>query len=377
MISRILRHTIIGKLGSGKAIIIMGARQTGKTTLLQSIFDSNKKVLWLNADETDTLVLFENATSTRLRALFKGYDIVVIDEAQRIENVGLKLKLITDQIKELQVVATGSSSFELANKINEPLTGRKFEYKLYPVSFEEMVEHHGMLNEIRMLPHRLVYGTYPEVITSEKNEKEILTQLANSYVYKDILMWEHIKKPDKLTKLLQALALQVGSEVSYNELGQIVGLDNETVEKYVQLLEQTFVIFRLSAFSRNLRNELKRKQKIYFYDLGIRNSLISNYTQIELRNDIGALWENYLMSERMKFSHYHQIWQNTYFWRTHDQQEVDYLEERDGILYAYKFKWNPKKKAKLSKAFQTAYPEHEFQIISRENYHEFLTPSHG
>lgn len=374
MISRILQHSINDKLGSGKAIIVMGARQTGKTTLLKSIFESNKKVLWLNADETDTQTLFENATSIRLRALFKGFDILVIDEAQRIENIGLKLKLITDQIKELQVVATGSSSFELANKINEPLTGRKFEYRLYPVSFEEMVEHHGLLNEIRMLPHRLVFGSYPEVVTSETNEKEILAQLANSYLYKDVLMWEQIKKPDKLIKLLQALALQVGSEVSYNELGQIVDLDNETVEKYVQLLEQSFVIFRLSAFSRNLRNELKRKQKIYFYDLGIRNSLISNFTHIELRNDIGALWENYLISERIKFCHYHHIWQNIYFWRTHDQQEVDYIEERDGILYAYEFKWNPRKKAKLSRVFQAAYADHEFQVISKENYHEFLFP---
>jgi predicted AAA+ superfamily ATPase len=373
MIPRILRHTIIPKLGSGKAIIIFGARQTGKTTLLKSIFESDKKVVWLNGDEPDTLSLFDNTTSTRLRAIFKGHEILVIDEAQRIENVGLKLKLITDQINELQVIATGSSSFELANKVNEPLTGRKFEYQLFPMSFEEMVDHHGLMDEIRMLPHRMIFGSYPEIVSSAGNEKELLTLLANSYLYKDILMWEQIKKPDKLIKLLRALALQVGSEVSYHELGQIVDLDNETVERYVQLLEQAFVIFRLSAFSRNLRKELKRKQKIYFYDLGIRNALISNFTQIELRNDIGALWENYLISERIKYCHYHQIWQNTYFWRTHDQQEVDYIEEREGKLFAYEFKWNPKKKAKLSKTFQSAYPEHEFQVISQENYHEFIS----
>ena len=373
MIARILYKTIVQKLRSGKAIILLGARQTGKTTLLKSLFEKDEKALWLNADEADTLAIFEEASSARLKAIFKGYSSLIIDEAQRIRNVGLKFKLITDQIPSIQLIATGSSSFELANEINEPLTGRKFEYSLFPISFEELIEHHGLLHEIRMLPHRLTFGSYPEVITEEGNEKEILKQLANSYLYKDILMWERIKKPDKLIKLLQALAFQIGNEVSYHELGQILDLDNETVEKYILLLEQTFVIFRLSAFSRNLRKELKRKQKIYFYDLGIRNSLISSYAPVELRNDVGALWENYLMSERNKFCHYNQIWHNTYFWRTHDQQEIDYIEERDGKLFAYEFKWNPKKKAKLSKTFQAAYPNHEFKVITPANYDEFIS----
>lgn len=373
MIKRILENVIINKLGKGKAIIILGARQTGKTTLLKGLFENKTKTQWLNADEADIQAIFEEASSTRFKSFFKGSDSLIVDEAQRIKNVGLKFKLITDQIPSLQLVATGSSAFELANEINEPLTGRKFEYNLFPISFEELVNHHGMLNEIRSLPHRMVFGAYPEVITAEGNEKEILKQLADSYLYKDILMWERIKKPDKLLKLLQALAFQIGNEVSYHELGQIVDLDNETVEKYIQLLERTFVIFRLSAFSRNLRKELKRKQKIYFYDLGIRNSLISNYSPIELRNDIGALWENYLISERIKFCHYNTVWSNIYFWRTHDQQEVDYIEEREGKLFAYEFKWNPKRKSKLSKSFKSAYPAHEFVVITRENYHEFIS----
>ena len=373
MITRILYKTIVQKLRSGKAIILLGARQTGKTTLLKFLFEKDEKALWLNADEADTLAIFEKASSARLKAIFKGYSTLIVDEAQRIRNVGLKFKLITDQIPSIQLIATGSSSFDLANEINEPLTGRKFEYNLFPISFEELIEHHGFLHEIRMLTHRLTFGSYPEVITEEGNEKEILKQLANSYLYKDILMWERIKKPDKLIKLLQALAFQIGNEVSYHELGQILDLDNETVEKYILLLEQTFVIFRLSALSRNLRKELKRKQKIYFYDLGIRNSLISSYAPIELRNDVGALWENYLMSERNKFCHYNQIWHNTYFWRTHDQQEIDYIEERDGKFFAYEFKWNPKKKARLSKTFQAAYPNHEFKVITPANYDEFIS----
>ena len=372
MIPRILQNTIEQKLGERKALIILGARQTGKTTLIKAISNKLDQVLLLNADEPDVQALFENSSSSRLKSFFAGYKTIIIDEAQRLKDVGLKFKLIIDQISEVQLIATGSSAFELANQTNEPLTGRKWEFQLYPLSFKELVNYQNLIEERRLLHHRLVFGSYPEIITSNGNEKELLKQLTDSYLYKDILMWERIKKPEKLLKLMQALAFQLGNEVSYNELGQMIGLDNQTVEKYIQLLEKTFVIFRLGAFSRNLRKELKKSRKIYFFDNGIRNALIANFNIAALRSDIGALWENYLISERIKFLHYHQIWANYWFWRTQDQQEIDYLEERDGKIYAWEFKWSPRAKVRLSKTFSKAYPNHEFKVITPENYDSFL-----
>ena len=372
MIKRTLAESISKNLGSGKAIIIMGPRQVGKTTLLRTLFHDPSKALFLNGDELDVRQLFENISAARLKATIGNNTIVVIDEAQRIEDIGLRLKLITDQLPEIQLVATGSSSFDLANKINEPLTGRKWEYKMYPLSFAEMVNHHGLLEEKRLLLHRLVYGYYPEVVMSQGSEKEILKQLSDSYLYKDVLMWEQIKKPDKLLTLLQALAFQVGAQVSFNEIGQMCSLDSKTVEKYISLLEQTFVIFRLGSFSRNLRNELKSSRKVYFYDNGIRNALIANFSQIENRNDTGALWENFLVSERVKKISYNNIWCNTWFWRTQNQKEIDYIEEEDGQLSAYEFKWNPKAKYKTPKQFINSYPDSKFSVITPENMEDFL-----
>jgi predicted AAA+ superfamily ATPase len=372
MINRFLQKTIETELFQGKALFIMGARQTGKTTLLKKIFSKHDDVSWQDADEPDIIALFDNVTSGRLKSFFGNKKIVVVDEAQRIENVGLKFKLITDKLPEIQLVATGSSSFELANKINEPLTGRKWEYQLFPISFQEMVNHHGLLDEVRLMPHRLVYGYYPEVVTSAGKERKVLKEITNSYLYKDILKFDNIKKPDKLIKLLQALAFQVGNEVSYNELGKIVSLDNQTVEKYIDILEKAYVVFRLGAYSKNLRKELKMGRKIYFYDNGIRNAMIANFTLPELRQDIGALWENFLISERKKYLHYNEIWANCYFWRTQDQQEIDYIEERDGILYATEFKWRPKRNVRLSASFSRAYPNHQFQVITSENFETFV-----
>lgn len=372
MIARLLENIIQTKLNKGKAIILMGARQVGKTTLLKNIFSSNADILWLNGDETDVQSMFDNMTSSRLKAIIGNKKVIVIDEAQRISDIGLRLKLITDQIPDVQLIATGSSSFELANKINEPLTGRKWEYRMYPISFQEMVEHHGLIEEKRMVPHRLIYGYYPDVITNQGNEKEILKQLSDSYLYKDILMWEQVKKPDKLTKLLQALAFQVGSQVSYSELGQISGLDGKTVEKYIILLEQAYVIFRLGSFSRNLRNELKNSRKIYFVDNGIRNALIANFSQIESRNDIGALWENFLVSERVKKNNYHNTWANSWFWRTKQQKEIDYIEEQDAQISTFEFKWNLNAKYKTPIQFLEAYPNSTFSVIHNENVESFL-----
>lgn len=372
MVERFLEQTINNKLGSGKAIILLGARQVGKTTLLQKMFADATDVLWMNGDELDIQALFESISATRLKAIFGSKKTIIIDEAQRIKDIGLRLKLITDQIQDVQLIVTGSSSFELAKGVNEPLTGRKWEYSLYPISFGEMVEHHGLLTEKRMIPHRMVYGYYPDVINNVGNEKEILKQLSSSYLYKDVLMLDQIKKPEGLLKLLQGLAFQIGSQVSYNELSQLCGLDAKTVEKYIVLLEQTFIIFRVGTFNRNLRSELKNSRKIYFYDNGIRNALIANFNQVELRQDIGGLWENFIFSERMKFLHYKQKWVKTWYWRTKEQKEIDCIEEADGQISAYEFKWNPKAKSKRPKLFLETYPESKFTMIHRDNIEEFL-----
>jgi predicted AAA+ superfamily ATPase len=372
MIKRILSQNIQNVLNTNKAIILLGARQTGKTTLLKTFFKNENNILWLNGDEADVQNMFAHATSTSLQATMGNYNTVIIDEAQRIENVGLKLKLITDQIPNIKLIATGSSAFELSNRVNEPLTGRKWEFHLYPLSFAEMATHHGVLEEKRLLRHRLLYGYYPDIVVNQGNEKKILHQLSDSYLYKDILQWEGIQKPDRLLILLKALAFQIGSRVSYNELSKICGLDSKTIEKYILLLEKTFVIFRLGSFARNLRNELKFSRKIYFFDNGIRNALISNFNQIEMRDDRGALWENIRVSERIKKLHYDETWANTYVWRTKDQKEIDYIEEKDGVIAAFEFKWNVKKQPKINTAFQNAYNVEKMQIITPDNVETFL-----
>ena len=374
MIERILYKNIEDKLFKGKIIVLAGARQVGKTTLLKQILRKKEDVLWLNGDEMQTQNLFNNASADRLLSEFGGSKIVILDEAQRIENIGLRLKLIADADSDIQVIATGSSAFELANKVNEPLAGRKWEYQMFPLSFGEMVSHHGKLKEMRMLPRRIIYGYYPEVVTNEGDEVEILKLLTDAYLYKDILSWENIKHPDKLQTLLRALAYQVGSQVSFNELSQMCSLDSKTVERYITLLEQCYIIFRLPSYSRNLRHELKASRKIYFYDNGIRNALIADYNAPETRQDIGALWENFVISERMKCNEYYRRWVNRYFWRTTQQQEIDYLEEGGGKLHAYEIKWNPRKKATVTKTFTSAYPDTDFKVITPDNIAEFLLP---
>ena len=340
--------------------------------MLKKIAESLQDVLWLNADNFEIQTLFENPSATRFRSIVKNKKTLIIDEAQRIKNIGIKLKIITDELKDVQLIATGSSSFDLSNEINEPLTGRKYEFRLFPVSFQEMVNHHGFLEELNLLEHRMVYGYYPDVVMNPNDEKNILKLLADSYLFKDILIWNKIKKSDRIIKLLQALSFQVGNQVSYNELGKIVGLNSETVESYIQLLEKSYIIFRLSTFSRNLRGELKKTRKIYFYDNGIRNAVISNLNSLELRNDKGALWENFMISERKKYLAYNAVHANLYFWRTQAQQEIDYLEEREGKLFAYEFKWSKHKKARISKTFTKAYPDAISKIISRENFEDFI-----
>ena len=373
MITRSIEKNIVLKLKDKKAIILLGPRQSGKSTVMQLMQAQLKPpVGWWNGDETDIRSLLEKPTSTRLKSLIGNNKTLIIDEAQRIENIGLCIKLITDNIKNVKVIATGSSAFELANKINEPLTGRKWEYHLYPLSFGEMVAHTSLLEEKRLLHHRLQYGYYPEIVTSPGNEQALLKQLANSYLYKDILTWERIQKPDKLEKLVQALAFQTAQLISYNELGQLCGLNSETVEKYINLLEKAFIVFRLPAFSRNLRNELKKSYKIYFYDTGLRNAVINQFNPVNLRNDTGQLWENWFICERLKFLNNTEKHVSRFFWRTLAQQEVDYIEDTNGRVTAFECKWNPKAKGSVSRAFSNAYPKAATHIIHPENAEKFL-----
>ena len=374
MIPRKIEDIIRIRLFKGKAILLFGARQVGKTTLVKSLAKiTHKKVLNLNGDEPDVRELLGSISSSQLKNYIGNNELVIIDEAQRIQNIGITLKLITDNYPEIQVIATGSSSLDIAISAKEPLTGRKFEYTLYPFSFQELVNNHGLLEEKRQLEQRLIYGSYPEIVQNPNKSEELLNLISDSYLYKDLLLIETIKRPKLLAKLLNALALQIGNEVSYNELSQLVGADKGTVEKYIDLLEQTFVVFTLPSFSRNVRNELKKSKKIYFYDTGIRNSIIGNFNPVHSRTDIGALWENYLIADRIKKAEYGKIRTNFYFWRTTQQQEIDLIEETDGKLAAFEFKWNEKAKAKFPKTFSGNYPGAEFGVITQQNYETFLT----
>jgi uncharacterized protein len=373
LVQRIIENQIRDRLFKGKAILLLGARQTGKTTLLKKIVQSyGGDALWLNADEYDIKERFNNPTSSSLKALIGSKKLVILDEAHQIPDIGIALKLLVDTYPEIQVVASGSSAFELQNKTNEPLTGRKFEFQLFPLSYRELADCNQVMIEQRLLNHRLVFGSYPEVVNNQGNEVEVLKLLSDSFLYRDLLMLESIKKPEKLVKLLQALAYQIGQEVSYNEIGNLIGLDSKTVEAYVQLLEKSFVVFRLPSFSRNLRNELKASKKIYFYDNGIRNALISSYQLLEGRQDMGALWENYLVAERRKSNSYGLFYGNAYFWRTKEQQEIDYIEEVDGVLSAYEFKWKEKANQRITKTFSRAYPNCETAFVHTGNYDGFL-----
>lgn len=373
MIPRELKTIILSRFFQGKAILLLGPRQSGKTTLLKALeVELSDPVLFLNCDEPDIRRLLTEPTSLALKQLIGSAKVVMIDEAQRVKNIGVTLKLITDVLGDVQLVVTGSAALELAGMINEPLTGRKWEYRLLPLSFQELVGHHGLLAEKRLVGHRLVFGMYPDVVVNPGSERDILRNLADSYLFKDIYTYQDIRRPEVLEKLLEALALQVASEVSYHELAQMLGVDTATVQRYIELLEKTFVVFRLRSFSRNVRNELKKSRKIYFFDNGIRNALVANFNPPDLRTDIGPLWENFLVSERTKYLIHKQIHANQYFWRTRQQQEIDYIEERDGVLHAFEFKWNPKKAGSFSRTFLNAYPDHETNTIHPDNITDLL-----
>lgn len=375
MIVRTLQQRIEANLFKGKAIIVIGARQVGKSTLFRQIVEGRaEKVLSLNCDEPEVKELLDGINTPELKMLIGSHRIVMIDEAQRVKGVGMTLKRITDNFPDVQLMVTGSSSLELQDRVNEPLTGRKYEYRLYPISTQELLGDGGLLAVKQSLEARLVYGSYPDIINHTDEAKELIMNIAGSYLYKDLLAIGDIRRPALLEKLLIALALQVGSEVSYNELAQTVGSDSKTVEKYVDLLEKCYIIFRLNAFNRNLRNELKKSKKVYFYDNGIRNAIIQNFAPLALRNDTGALWENFFISERIKANEYAGRYAKSYFWRTTDQQEIDYVEESDGEFTVFEMKWNPRRQTvAIPSIFQKTYQVKQAAVVTPDNYLEWLT----
>ncbi len=373
MIQRAIQSQIENCFFKGKAVIIYGARQVGKTTLIQEIRKkfSEAETLYINCDEPDLRTILTEVTSTALKELIGGKKMIFIDEAQRVKNIGITLKLFVDNFSDRQVVATGSSSLDLSNESIEPLTGRKYEFQLFPFALAELRQKYSALEINRLLEKRIIFGMYPEIVEKPEEAEVLLKSLAGSYLYKDILQYQSLKRPELLEKLLVALALQIGSEVSYPELANLLGVNKDTVASYIQLLEKAFVIFRLSPFSRNLRSELTKLRKIYFYDTGIRNALINNFNPLPFRQDLGALWENFMLSERMKRNFNQGNHVNAYFWRTHQQQEIDYVEERGGTLAGFEFKWKGGKR-RPPKIFLETYAGSRVEFIDSENYGEFV-----
>jgi hypothetical protein len=363
-------------LKPNKVLFIFGSRQTGKTTLLKKFLSENKDKFRYKLDSGDDINLHAILGSSNFKKIIeyaKGYDLIAIDEAQKIKGIGQGLKIMVDQVPNLKVIVTGSSSFDLAGQIGEPLTGRKITLALYPLSQIEMGNIHNDYELKNLLDDYLVYGAYPEVLTNEfiNDKKRILEELVGSYLLKDILELERVKSSKLLLDLLRLLAFQIGSEVSLSELGKQLGIDGKTVARYLDLFEKSFVIINIRGFSRNLRKEITKKSKYYFLDNGIRNAIIANFNPLEIRDDIGKLWENFLVVERIKKQSYHQIYANNYFWRTWNQKEIDWVEERDGKLFGYEFKWKSKP-LKVAKAWSENYPDASLEIIDKENYLEFV-----
>ncbi len=357
----------------GKALIVYGPRQAGKTTVIQHLLQPYQDdVLEMNGDDQHVRDMLADCPLPKLETILGGKKILFVDEAQRISEIGLTLKRAIDRIKGLQIIVSGSSSLDLASKTAEPLTGRKFEWTLLPFSFQELVKARSYPDEISALETRLVYGSYPEIVTNRNVIEKRLDSLAESYLYKDILSHENIRRPELLDRILKALAFQCGSEVSFKELGDLVGTDNKTVEKYIDLLKKVFVVFEIPSYARNLRNELKKSKKFYFYDNGIRNAIVNDYRPLVSRNDVGVLWENYMMSERLKWRNIHAPYMRAFFWRTLQQQEIDLVEESTDGLSAFEFKWNEMKRVKQPSAFASAYPAAKWDVIQPKNYDRFL-----
>ncbi len=370
MILRTIQADIEAKLYKGRVIVIYGTRRVGKTTLGKVILSKHSNTLYLNCDEIDIRSALTSKTSTELKRFIGNAQVIMIDEAQRVPNIGITLKLLIDTYPELAIIATGSSSFDLANTISEPLTGRKYEFYLFPFSLWEIRASSSPLEANRMVDDLLIYGSYPMIYTDSDDRITRLKELIWGYLFHDILTYENLRRPELLDRILQALALQIGSEVSYTEIANLVGTDKNTVIRYIELLEKTFVIFRVPSFARNLRNELKKSQKIYFVDLGIRNALIGNFTPLSGRTDIGALWENFCILEQKKYLANNNLHGKLYFWRTTTQKEIDCIEERDGKLRAFEYKYS-KSNFRIPKAFLEGYPDTQYSVITRENIVEY------
>jgi len=374
MIRREIQSVIENQLFKGKVIIIYGPRRVGKTTLSKQLIENQEGSRYLNCELLENKISLETTNSSALKSFLGNYRLIVLDEAQHITDIGLILKILSDTFPEIQIIATGSSSFKLGNRISEPLTGRSREYLLYPFSLPELLSVKDMISVNAGLDWILRFGLYPEVYGKPDNEAiEELSQISSTYLYKDILQFESIKRPNLLLNLLNALALQIGSEVSLNELSRMLGESVPTIQRYIELLEKAFVIFRLRSFSRNLRKEIAKGQKIYFFDLGIRNALIRNYNPLNLRSDTGGLWENFCIVERMKYNMNRRRFVNSWFWRTYDQKEVDYIEEEGGLMTAFEFKFKSPGKNKIAREFLETYPGVTFKTVTRENFQDILS----
>ena len=370
-INRLLKEKLVYWLNKRKVLVLTGARQVGKTTLLKNLFIADE-ILWLNGDDPAVRTRLETITITGIKDLIGDYKIVVIDEVQRIASPDILLKMMIDNFPEVQFVATGSSALEISDKIFEPLTGRHILFHLYPFAQAEIYPTKSAFELEQQLPFHLRFGSYPDVVLNPNDAEVLLKNLAGQYLYKDVLVWKDIRKPELLDKLLKLLAYQVSAEVSINELANALKVKSETIENYIDLLEKSFVVFRLKSYSTNERKEVTKMNKIYFWDNGIRNAIIDDFRPLELRNDIGALWENFLVSERMKMKAWKEISTKSYFWRNKQQREVDYIEEKYGELTAYEMKWNTQKNHKVTLAFTNAYPSAKAEIITPLNFKGFV-----
>lgn len=375
MIKRTIETSINSNLFKGRVVTLLGARRVGKTTLVKDILRKHEalRTRYLNCDLTPIQRALSIQDAEPLKAYLGDYDLVVLDEAQNVPHIGKVLKILVDTYPEIQIIATGSSSFSLSNQVGEPLTGRVYPFELFAPSLSEIAAGAGYSAIEPKLDRLLRFGSYPSLVdASEEEARKQLEEITSNYLYKDILQFLGVKKSSVLSNLLRLLALQIGNEVSYAELATNLGIDRRTVANYIDILEQCYIIFRLGSLSRNLRKEIAKSQKIYFFDLGVRNSLLLTHTPLVLRTDIGALWENFCIAERLKFTKNNGVRVNRYFWRTYDQNEIDLVEERDGVFSAFEFKWSPDTRARIPNLFLETYPESTFEKIDPNNYWRFL-----